>query len=260
MVSETPWTETLLDRDTPGKRPLPLERTTTHDQKRQPSLDRDPPTPPWQRPPSCLTSTATGGTHPTGMHSGLFLVFFSQTGLYQIPEQSGGNYTFQIECDVESRHNEHRIYVVRRGVARRQVCPGSGSTSMYTQDSTFHICNVTDVPLNASTGLLILIFHFVITWSVLSASDFFRNLPGSQKIWILLYATILKRHNDTKLPGMLDIPNLRNLKQQKKVSPSRTQCYIRGFCKYRSGTVNSKSFVGKVLLRIKWKFELNYTL
>ena len=26
---------------------------------------------------------------------------------------------------------------------------------------------------------------------------------------------------------------------------------------YRSGTVNSKSFVGKVLLRIKGKFELN---
>ena len=29
---------------------------------------------------------------------------------------------------------------------------------------------------------------------------------------------------------------------------------------YRSATVNSKSFVGKVLLRIKWKFELNYNL
>ena len=27
-------------------------------------------------------------------------------------------------------------------------------------------------------------------------------------------------------------------------------------CKYRSGTVNSKSFVSMVLLRIKWKFEL----
>ena len=27
-----------------------------------------------------------------------------------------------------------------------------------------------------------------------------------------------------------------------------------------SGTVNSKSFVGKVLLRIKWKFELTYAL
>ena len=30
--------------------------------------------------------------------------------------------------------------------------------------------------------------------------------------------------------------------------------------KYTSGTVNSKSFVGKVLLRIEQKFELNYTL
>ena len=29
------------------------------------------------------------------------------------------------------------------------------------------------------------------------------------------------------------------------------------FFNYRSGTVNSKSFVGKVLLRIKRKFELN---
>ena len=29
------------------------------------------------------------------------------------------------------------------------------------------------------------------------------------------------------------------------------------FYNYRSGTVNSKSFVGKVLLRIKRKFELN---
>ena len=27
--------------------------------------------------------------------------------------------------------------------------------------------------------------------------------------------------------------------------------------KYQSGMVNLKSFVGKVLLRIKWKFELN---
>ena len=26
---------------------------------------------------------------------------------------------------------------------------------------------------------------------------------------------------------------------------------------YKSGTVNSKSFVGKVFLRNKWKFELN---
>ena len=32
------------------------------------------------------------------------------------------------------------------------------------------------------------------------------------------------------------------------------------FFRYRSGTVNSKSFVGKVLLRIKQKFELTYAL
>ena len=30
-----------------------------------------------------------------------------------------------------------------------------------------------------------------------------------------------------------------------------------GTSNYRSVTVNSKSFVGKVLLRIKWKFKLN---
>ena len=29
---------------------------------------------------------------------------------------------------------------------------------------------------------------------------------------------------------------------------------------YRSGPVNSKLFVGNVLLQTKWKFELNYTL
>ena len=31
-------------------------------------------------------------------------------------------------------------------------------------------------------------------------------------------------------------------------------------CTYRSGTVNLKSFVCKVLLQIKWKFELTYAL
>ena len=35
---------------------------------------------------------------------------------------------------------------------------------------------------------------------------------------------------------------------------------LRKFWCYRSGTVNSKSFVGKVLLRIKRKFELTYAL
>ena len=35
---------------------------------------------------------------------------------------------------------------------------------------------------------------------------------------------------------------------------------VRKSTNYRSGTVNSKSFVGKVLLRIKRKFELTYAL
>ena len=30
--------------------------------------------------------------------------------------------------------------------------------------------------------------------------------------------------------------------------------------RYRLGTVNSKSFVSKDFLQIKWKFELNYAL
>ena len=35
-----------------------------------------------------------------------------------------------------------------------------------------------------------------------------------------------------------------------------TGIWSRLYVQYRLGTVNSKSFVSKVLLRIKWKFEL----
>ena len=37
-------------------------------------------------------------------------------------------------------------------------------------------------------------------------------------------------------------------------------CEVHYHWLYRLGTVNSKSFIGKVFLRIKWKFELYYTL
>ena len=41
------------------------------------------------------------------------------------------------------------------------------------------------------------------------------------------------------------------------VSVRKTPPYAKEYsCLYRLGTVNSKSFVGKVLLRIKWKFKL----
>ena len=45
-------------------------------------------------------------------------------------------------------------------------------------------------------------------------------------------------------------------KEKAQTSLLHTHAHIFG-SQYRSGTVNSKSFVGKVLLRIKWKFELN---
>ena len=57
------------------------------------------------------------------------------------------------------------------------------------------------------------------------------------------------------------------LKQQLAYKPM-CKFFYKGHCivafgirsHYRSGTVNSKSFVGKVLLRIKRKFELTYVL
>ena len=48
-----------------------------------------------------------------------------------------------------------------------------------------------------------------------------------------------------------------------RVAPTYANLFMAHFEEkyiYRSGTVNSKSFVGKVLLRIKWKFELTYAL
>ena len=51
----------------------------------------------------------------------------------------------------------------------------------------------------------------------------------------------------------------KNWKQISNLSPKNQVCFKRSGGKkhYRSGMVNSKSFVSKVLLRIKWKFELN---
>ena len=54
---------------------------------------------------------------------------------------------------------------------------------------------------------------------------------------------------------------LRSLQLCKKFHMELLNFYnIKGESYYRSGTVNSKSFVGKVFLRIKRKFELTYAL
>ena len=55
--------------------------------------------------------------------------------------------------------------------------------------------------------------------------------------------------------------NQRSTRIQVHVNRSPKQGFqIKYKYKYRSGTVNSKSFVGKVLLQIKRKFELIYAL
>ena len=56
---------------------------------------------------------------------------------------------------------------------------------------------------------------------------------------------------------MHDNQNTRNLHSHLfEYLSTRTRLQLHNMSIYRSGTVNSKSFVGKVLLRIKWKFEL----
>ena len=53
-------------------------------------------------------------------------------------------------------------------------------------------------------------------------------------------------------PNSNHIPVLGSWDENLNPSPCSSAC--------RSGTVNSKSFVGKDFLRIKWKFKLNTTL
>ena len=59
-------------------------------------------------------------------------------------------------------------------------------------------------------------------------------------------------------------PNLHNIARSDRIrlkTKNLNICYVIWFfmlvvLEYRLGTVNSKSFLSKVLLRIKWKFEL----
>ena len=62
-------------------------------------------------------------------------------------------------------------------------------------------------------------------------------------MWIVLYIDIEKRSFSSHLLTLATISSY----HEKKFD-------------YRSAMVNSKSFVEKVFLRIKWKFELIYAL
>ena len=59
-----------------------------------------------------------------------------------------------------------------------------------------------------------------------------------------------------KIMSVVSATNSKLLRHKKRRKPI-VDLYNCTTLKYRSGTVNSKSSVGKVLLRIKWKFELN---
>ena len=73
--------------------------------------------------------------------------------------------------------------------------------------------------------------------------------------------TLIVTDTETKTEKMETEPNgnLRWYLSLCNVNTS-THFYTCHYYRYRSGTVNSKSFVGKVFLRIKRKFELTYAL
>ena len=74
------------------------------------------------------------------------------------------------------------------------------------------------------------------------------TIKNLNQFWKSLYLEIGKKQDRQKANTVQGIPS--NVWLHRHI-PSDSNI------KYRSGTVNSKSFVGKVLLRIKWKFELN---
>ena len=68
-------------------------------------------------------------------------------------------------------------------------------------------------------------------------------------------------------PPSVTIIFMTNFYKARAIDPSisdtgwgRTNFMFLGLFLYKSGMVNSKSFVGKILLRIKQKFELTYAL
>ena len=76
-------------------------------------------------------------------------------------------------------------------------------------------------------------------------------LPKQIFIKSLVFTTLV----EVRL-SLSSLVSLKNYEVPDLIFHSYYQKY-KEFYSYRSGTVNSKSFVGKVLLRIKWKFKLN---
>ena len=77
-------------------------------------------------------------------------------------------------------------------------------------------------------------------------TDMIKNIAFRQLHWREVITVIVSVQNScTLVPGQLLVRWIRRL-----------WIHARRDYRYRSGTVNSKSFVGEVLLQIKWNFEL----
>ena len=79
--------------------------------------------------------------------------FLIATGVFQVPQNSGGTYDFSVACYVGPPRNgleqaEHRLFIVRIGEPRMQVCPGEGASSFYILNGKYHWCRISGVHLN----------------------------------------------------------------------------------------------------------------
>ena len=90
----------------------------------------------------------------------------------------------------------------------------------------------------------------------------YRRLPDSPNIHQLFLVNKLRVHTSEHLLTFYLSCTI-HFGPRRPTSPPppvRPTCPNLTWICYRSGMVNSKSFIGKVLLRIKWKFELDSNL
>ena len=98
--------------------------------------------------------------------------------------------------------------------------------------------------------------------SILKIRAIDSSLPLLLFLCLNKYLIITKAKSSSSVINLSDVPDLSELfnTENSKVMliSTHTTHQIINICNryYRSGTVNSKSFISKVLLRIKWKFKL----
>ena len=106
--------------------------------------------------------------------------------------------------------------------------------------------------------------------AILLTSIIWKNfkLLTPPKVWVSGFPSVNRNRISAlatmkKLKNGCHFINIDHTEIFQMTNPSKV--WVSGFqvsmkTEYRSGMVNSKSFVGKVLLRIKWKFQLTYDM